>query len=56
VEMAYVAHKLGFSFKEVPIHFAERRYGQSKMSFRIQMEAALRVWALPGHYRDLDRA
>lgn len=53
VEMAYAAHKLGFQFKEVPIYFAERRWGQSKMSFRIQMEAALRVWALPHQYRDL---
>jgi len=53
VEMAYIAHKLGFTFKEVPIHFAERRWGQSKMSFKIQVEAALRVWALPGLYRGL---
>jgi len=53
VEMAYIAHKLGFSFKEVPIYFAERRWGQSKMSFKIQIEAALRVWALPGLYRGL---
>ncbi|MCD6355691.1 MAG: polyprenol monophosphomannose synthase [Anaerolineaceae bacterium] len=53
VEMAYAAYKLGFSFKEVPIYFAERRYGQSKMSFKIQVEAALRVWALLGQYRNL---
>ena len=53
VEMAYTAHKLGFQFKEVPIYFAERSWGHSKMSFRIQMEAALRVWALPHQYRDL---
>jgi dolichol-phosphate mannosyltransferase len=53
VEMAYVAHRLGFQFKEVPIYFAERQWGQSKMSFRIQMEAALRVWVLPGQYREL---
>lgn len=56
VEMAYVAHRLGFNMKEIPIYFAERQWGQSKMSFRIQMEAALRVWTLPGHYRDLDRS
>ena len=53
VEMAYVAHKLGFQMKEIPFYFAERQWGQSKMSFRIQMEAAFRVWALPGQYRDL---
>jgi len=54
VEMAYAAHMLGFKMKEIPIYFAERRWGQSKMSFRIQMEAALRVWALPGLYRHLE--
>jgi dolichol-phosphate mannosyltransferase len=54
VEMAYITHKLGFRMKEVPIYFAERQYGQSKMSFKIQLEAALRVWALPSQYRDLD--
>jgi len=53
VEMAYVANKLGFQFKEIPIYFADRRWGQSKMSFRIQLEAAIRVWQLPGMYRDL---
>src|SRR5512133_2474948 len=53
VEMAYVATKLGFHFKEIPIYFADRRWGQSKMSIRIQLEAAIRVWQLPGLYRDL---
>lgn len=55
VEMAYVAQKLGFRFKEIPIHFNERIYGQSKMNFRIQIEAALRVWELPGRYRHLKK-
>ena len=53
VEMAYVAHRLGFHFREIPIYFAERRCGQSKMSLRIQLEAALRVWILLWQYRDL---
>jgi dolichol-phosphate mannosyltransferase len=53
VEMAYVANKLGFKFKEIPIYFADRRWGESKMSMKIQIEAALRVWQLPGMYRDL---
>lgn len=53
VEMAYVATLLGYKFQEIPIYFADRRWGQSKMSFRIQLEAALRVWQLPGMYRDL---
>lgn len=56
VEMAYVAHKLGFQMKEIPIYFAERQRGQSKMSLGIQLEAALRVWSLPGQYRDLGRS
>ena len=55
VEMAYVANKLGFSCKETPIYFADRRWGTSKMSFRIQVEAALRTWVLLGRYRDLQR-
>jgi dolichol-phosphate mannosyltransferase len=53
VEMAYVATKLGFKFKEIPIYFADRRWGDSKMSMKIQIEAAIRVWQLPGLYRDL---
>jgi dolichol-phosphate mannosyltransferase len=53
VEMAYVADKLGFKFKEIPIYFADRRWGESKMSMKIQIEAAVRVWQLPGLYRDL---
>lgn len=55
VEMAYVAHRLGYSMKEIPIYFAERRFGESKMSLRIQLEAAIRVWQLRGIYRDLSR-
>jgi dolichol-phosphate mannosyltransferase len=55
VEMLYIATRLGFSAKEIPIYFAERRLGKSKMSFRIQLEAALRVWQLPGRYRDLKK-
>jgi len=53
VELAYIATRLGFKFQEIPIYFADRRWGQSKMSLRIQAEAALRVWQLPGMYTDL---
>lgn len=53
VEMAYLAEKLGYRLKERPIHFEDRRIGQSKMSFRIQIEAALRVWQLLFKYRKL---
>ena len=53
IEMAYVAHLLGFTQKEVPIYFADRRWGQSKMSLRIQREAAIRVWQMRFRYRCL---
>ena len=46
VEMAYLAHCLGYSLKEIPFYFADRKWGQSKMSFRIQLEAAFRVWVV----------
>jgi dolichol-phosphate mannosyltransferase len=55
VETAYLMTLLGFNFREVPIYFAERRLGKSKMSFRIQVEAAIRVWQLLWNYRDLHK-
>lgn len=56
VEMAYLAERLGYSLVERPIHFEDRRIGQSKMSLRIQIEAALRVWQLLFKYRRLSAA
>lgn len=53
VEMAYVAERLGFKISEQPIFFEDRRIGQSKMSLRIQLEAAIRVWLIRHAYRDL---
>ena len=53
VEMAYMAYSLEYRFAQIPIHFADRRWGKSKMSLRIQMEAAFRVWQVRAHYRDL---
>jgi dolichol-phosphate mannosyltransferase len=53
VEMAYLAYRLGYRIREVPIYFLDRQGGQSKMSFRIQLEAALRVWQVKRAYRDL---
>lgn len=53
VEMAYLAERLGYRVVERPIYFEDRRIGQSKMSFRIQVEAALRVWQLLFKYRGL---
>ncbi len=53
VEMAYVATKLGCTYKEIPFHFADRRWGKSKMSFGIQFEAAFRVWKLLGLHKNI---
>jgi dolichol-phosphate mannosyltransferase len=53
VEMAYLAWCLQFKIGEVPIYFADRRWGKSKMSFKIQAEAAVRVWQVLWAYRDL---
>lgn len=53
IEMAYVAQKLGYNLVETPIYFEDRRIGQSKMSFRIQVEAALRVWQVLLSHRKL---
>lgn len=55
VEMAYMAHCLGCRIAQVPIYFADRRFGKSKMSLRIQIEAAIRVWQVKFAYRDLKR-
>lgn len=51
VELAYMAHLARLNFKEIPIYFAERTEGELKMSLRIQLEAALRVWQLRGLYK-----
>ncbi len=53
VEMAYMAYSLGYRFGEVPIYFADRQWGKSKMSFKIQFEAAFRLWQVRWGYRDL---
>jgi dolichol-phosphate mannosyltransferase len=53
VEMIYLAHRLGYSINEVPFYFADRRWGSSKMSLKIQFEAAYRVWQMLYEYRDL---
>jgi dolichol-phosphate mannosyltransferase len=53
VEMAYVAFLMEFDIVEVPIHFEDRKFGESKMSLKIQLEAAMRIWDVWWHYRDL---
>lgn len=56
VEMIYLAHCLEFKIGESPIYFADRRWGKSKMSFKIQMEAAIRIWQVLWNYRDIRKA
>jgi dolichol-phosphate mannosyltransferase len=46
VEMAYVAYLLGAKYREIPFYFADRKLGRSKMSAKIQVEAAINVWRL----------
>jgi len=53
IEMAYITHLMGYSISEVPIYFADRSRGDSKMSLKIQIEAARRVWSILFEYRDL---
>ena len=54
VEMAYLTEKLGYRVHEVPIHFEDRRIGQSKMSIPVKIEAALRVWDIRWRHRHLN--
>lgn len=53
VEMVYVASKLGCKTVEIPFYFADRKFGSSKMSFRIQVEAAINVWRLSVMYKGI---
>lgn len=51
VEMAYLSQRLGLRVLEVPIHFEDRRIGQSKMSIPVKLEAAWRVWQVGWRHR-----
>jgi dolichol-phosphate mannosyltransferase len=46
IELSYRALKKGFTIKEIPIVFEDRRVGQSKMSRKIFLEAVKMVWKL----------
>lgn len=56
VEMGFVAERLGYQIVESPIYFEDRRIGQSKMTLRIQLEAAFRVWQVLLIHRKLTLA
>ncbi|MHC5212267.1 MAG: polyprenol monophosphomannose synthase [Planctomycetota bacterium] len=53
VEMAYVAQRLGYVIREIPIEFPDRAAGESKMDLRIQLEAAARVFDVRKRHRGL---
>jgi len=55
VETAYLAYRLQYHISEVPIHFTERTRGESKMSFKIQVEAAWRIWQMLFAYDGIRR-
>ncbi|HUA42632.1 MAG TPA: polyprenol monophosphomannose synthase [Streptosporangiaceae bacterium] len=46
VEMNYRTVKRGLKIIELPIHFADRRAGDSKMSVKVQLESALMPFVL----------
>jgi dolichol-phosphate mannosyltransferase len=56
VEMAFLTEKLGYRFLELPIHFEDRRIGQSKMTTRVKIEAALRTFQIRWRHRKARRA
>jgi dolichol-phosphate mannosyltransferase len=56
VEMCYIAEKLGYRIKEIPIYFEERSVGDSKMDSGIKIEAALRVFEIRSRYHKLHPA
>ena len=56
VEMCYVAEKVGLRIKEIPIYFEDRRIGRSKMSVRVKVEAALRVFEIRKRHHKLKPA
>lgn len=53
VEMCYLAERLGYRIKEIPIYFEDRRIGESKMDNGIKVEAALRVFDIRARYHNL---
>ncbi len=56
VEITYIALRLGYKFCEVPIYFADRKYGKSKMGLEVQVEAALRVFQVWINHHSLTSA
>jgi hypothetical protein len=55
VEMAYLCEKLGYRLIEIPIHFEDRRIGQSKLDIPVKLESAWRTWQIRWRYQHLAR-
>lgn len=55
VEMAYLCEKMGYRLIEIPIHFEDRRIGQSKLDVPVKLESAWRTWQIRWRYRHLGR-
>ncbi|MBI5879922.1 MAG: polyprenol monophosphomannose synthase [Chloroflexi bacterium] len=51
VEMAFLCERLCFRVCETPIHFEDRRIGQSKMDMGVKLEGAFRVLEIRWRYR-----
>ena len=51
VEMNYRTVQHGLKIVELPIHFADRLEGESKMSLKVQLESALMPLSLRRHSR-----
>jgi dolichol-phosphate mannosyltransferase len=49
IELTFRALRAGFRVVEIPILFADRRVGRSKMTRAIVLEALWRVWAIRGY-------
>jgi dolichol-phosphate mannosyltransferase len=56
IEMTYRALLRGHTIQEVPIVFADRTEGQSKMSKKIVLEAIGMVWKLRAQARSIRAA
>jgi dolichol-phosphate mannosyltransferase len=56
VEMAYLCEKRGYRLVEIPIHFEDRRIGQSKLDVPVKLESAWRTWQIRWRYRHLHQS
>jgi dolichol-phosphate mannosyltransferase len=55
VEMAYLAEKLGYRIREIPIYFEDRRIGRSKMDIPVKIQGAVDVLRIWQRHRNVQR-